>query len=199
MTKTDVMKYPLVMASVIFFWMPLVYAFTFIFPYRGPFLFFGVLVVACTISAVGASLILFERGMGSACRFPVVLFTLDLLVILIFRVVGFLHEGSVIGSISESVWAACLLLLAPCSLVVFNSIPADRTVRFITIFLTSVICAPAIIALILIVHGFPHAFDPAIGLMALYWIAGMPAYRRMFPCIRSVCKREFKMKRNDVG
>jgi hypothetical protein len=174
MTKTDVMKYPLVMASVIFFWMPLVYALIFIFPYSGPFLFFGVLVVTCTISAVGALLILFGRCREPARRFPVVLFTLDLLVILIFRVVGFLQDGSVIGSISESVWAAGLLLLAPCSLVVFNSIPADRKVRVVTIALTLVICAPAAIALILLVQGFPHAFDPALGLMALYWIAGMP-------------------------
>jgi len=188
MTKTNVMKYPLVMASVIFFWMPLVYAFTFIFPYRGPFLFFGVLVVACTISAVGASLILVERCMGSARRFPVVLFTLDLLVILIFRVVGFLYEGSVIGSISESVWAAVLLLLAPCSLVVFNSIPADRTVRFVTIALTLVICVPATIALILVVQGFPHAFDPALGLMALYWIAGMPVIGACFLAFATYAK-----------
>lgn len=180
MTKTDVMKYPLVMASVIFFWMPLVYAFTFIFPYRGQFLFFGLLVVACAISVVGASLILVERCMGSACRFPVVLFTLDLLIILIFRVVDVLQQGSVVGSISESVWAAGLLLLAPCSLGVFNSLPSDRKVRFISIALTLVICAPAIIALILVVQGFPHAFDPALGLMALYWIAGMPVIGACF-------------------
>ena len=154
------MKYPLVMASVIFFWMPLVYAFTFIFPYSGPFLFFGVLVVACTISGVGASLILSGRCREPARRFPFVLFTLDLLVILIFRVVDVLRQGSVVGSISESVWAAGLLLLAPCSLVVFNSIPADRKVRFVSIALTLVICAPATLALILVVQGFPHAFDP---------------------------------------
>jgi uncharacterized protein YhhL (DUF1145 family) len=179
MEKSHLMKYPLALASAVFFWMPVTYALLLVFPYSGPTLFTTVLIATCALSIAGILLILLsEKFTKPVQRYFIVQLILDLLAVLMSGVLLALIGGSIPRGIPESCWAgwaAGILLLAPCSMAVFYVIPADQRVRSVSIALTAIMCAPATIAMVILVRDFPHGmFESALGMMAIYWIACMP-------------------------
>lgn len=173
------MKYSLVLASAVFFWMPVTYALLLVFPYSGPVLFTAVLIATCALSIAGILLILLSGKFTKPVqRYLVVPLILDLLAVLMSGVFLVIIGGSIPRGIPESCWAcwaAGILLLAPCSMAVFHAIPADSRVRFVSIALTAIMCVPAITAMVILVRDFPHGmFESALGMMAIYWIVCMP-------------------------
>jgi hypothetical protein len=114
------MKYPLALASAIFFWMPVTYALLLVFPYSGPFMITAVPTAMSIISIAGVLLILSGRFTKLVQLYLIVPIILDLLAVLglgIFLLLA--GEGAIPGSAPEpgwTGWTAGILLLAPCSL-----------------------------------------------------------------------------------
>jgi len=176
--KAGMVKYPLVLTSAIFFWMPVTYALLLVFPYSGPFLLTAILITMCTLSIAGTLLILLGRFTKPLQRYFIFPLILDLLAILMFGVFLFLIGGSISRGIPGSGWiglAAGILLLAPYSIALFYSTPAASRARSVSIALTAIMCIPAATALVILIQDFLHnTFDSALGLMAVYWIVCMP-------------------------
>mgnify|MGYP006874221729 FL=1 len=176
--KAGMVKYPLVLTSAIFFWMPVTYALLLVFPYSGPFLLTAILITMCTLSIAGTLLILLGRFTKPLQRYFIFPLILDLLAILMFGVFLFRIGGSISRGIPGSGWiglAAGILLLAPCSIALFYAIPAASRARSVSIALTAIMCIPAATALVILIQDFLHnTFDSALGLMAVYWIVCMP-------------------------
>ena len=176
--KAGMVKYPLVLTSAIFFWMPVTYALLLVFPYSGPFLLTAILITMCTLSIAGTLLILLGRFTKPLQRYFIFPLILDLLAILMFGVFLFRIGGSISRGIPGSGWiglAAGILLLAPCSIALFYSPPAASRARSVSIALTAIMCIPAATALVILIQDFLHnTFDSALGLMAVYWIVCMP-------------------------
>ena len=173
------MKYPLALASAVFFWMPVTYVLLLVFPYSGPVLFTVVLIATCALSLAGGIRLILSGKFTKPVRwYLVVPLILDLLAILMLGVFLVLIGESIPRGIPESCWAswaAGILLLAPCSMAVFYAIPADQRVRSVSIALTAIMCVPATTAMAILVRDFPHGmFESALGMMAIYWIACMP-------------------------
>ena len=176
--KAGMVKYPLVLTSAIFFWMPVTYALLLVFPYSGPFLLTAILITMCTLSIAGTLLILLGRFTKPLQRYFIFPLILDLLAILMFGVFLFRIGGSISRGIPGSGWiglAAGILLLAPCSIALFYAIPAASRARSVSIALTAIMCIPAATAMVFMIRDFPHGtFESALGLMAVYWIVCMP-------------------------
>jgi hypothetical protein len=173
------MKYPLALASAIFFWMPVTYALLLVFPYSGPFMLTAVPTATSIISIAGVLLILSGIFTKPVQRYLIVPIILDLLAVFGLGVFLLLTgEGAIPGSTPEpgwTAWAAGILLLAPCSLGVFSVVPAHPRVRSVSIALTAVMCVPAAVALVLLIMDYPYGtFESALGPMAFYWILCMP-------------------------
>jgi hypothetical protein len=179
MEKSHLMKYPLALASAVFFWMPVTYALLLVFPYSGPTLFTTVLIATCALSIAGILLILLSGKFTKPVqRYFIVPLILDLLAVLMSGVFLVIIGGSIPRGVPEPCWAgwaAGILLLAPCTMAVFYAIPADPRIRSGSLALTAIMCVPAAIAMIILVRDFPHGmFESALGIMAIYWIVCMP-------------------------
>jgi len=174
------MKYPLVIESAVFFWMPVTYVLLLGYPYSGPFLFTAVPTAICAVSIAGSLFFLSGRFTETTRRYYVIPLFLDLLAVFALgAIIVITGKGEIPGSVPDIVWAgweAGTLLLAPCSFAVFLAMPAAPRVRYVACAITAIICAPVAIALGLLIKDYPYGiFESAIGLMSLYWIAFMPA------------------------
>lgn len=178
MGRLQIVKYPLVLTSAVFFWMPVTYALLLVFPYSGPFLLTAILITMCTLSIAGTLLILLGRFTKPLQRYFIFPLILDLLAILMFGVFLFLIGGSIprgIPGLGWIGWAAGILLLAPCSIALFYATPAASRARSVSIALTAIMCIPAATALVILIQDFLHnTIDSSLGLMAVYWIVCMP-------------------------
>jgi hypothetical protein len=146
----------------------------------GSYLFSAVFIVTCTISTIEAVFLLFEQSVKPVIRPLIILIVLDLIIVLASGVVGYYNSGGIINDgINEKVRAIGLLLLAPCSLALFLSVPTNERVRSASIVLTLVTCAPVAIAFFIVMdlvvrNPYYGIIESRIGLLAPYWFIGMP-------------------------
>lgn len=165
------MRHGLILVSVVFFWFPVLIALTQIFPSSGSLLWAMILVPAGIISFAGATLLLHRTVSVSARRSLVYPLFLDLSTVIAGGLYGLFIMKAFPSGLTGEIWATTLLLLAPCSVAIFISIPGESLVRSASIYLAVFISAYSILTIIFLIYGH---FEPMLGLTGYYWFAGMP-------------------------
>lgn len=165
------LRLALALTSAIFFSMVATVFSMLILQDSSPVLFPAIVLTACIISMAGAVILLSDPRTVPVRRYLIVPILPDLSMIFIFGLAGFF------GSVTSVVFGIGILLLAPCSLAVFISLPKGGAIRPASVVLTSAICILAAVFLIIAMQDNLHgAIDPnlAWGVISLYWMTGMP-------------------------
>lgn len=167
------MKYALALASAVFFWMPIASLLILIFPFGGFSTWLGALVSTCVISFIGSILLLIGARLDPARFYWLIPFCLIIFAVLAAGVASFFlfSLGSFPEGTSEIFLAIQLLMLAPCSVAVFLSLPLRGTVRSASIYLATFVSAYSVMTTFFLFSG---GYFPMLGLLYLYWLFGMP-------------------------
>ncbi len=167
------MKYALALASAVFFWMPIASLLILIFPFGGLLTWFGALVPTCVISFIGSILLLMGARPDPSRFHWLIPFCLITFAVLAAGVAIFslFFLGSFPKDTSETFLAILLLMLAPCSVAVFSSLPLRSTVRSASMYLATFVSAYAVLTTFSLFSG---GYLPMLGLLYLYWLFGMP-------------------------
>jgi hypothetical protein len=164
------MKYELALVSPVFFCYLILFPLTWLFRTVGDLAFDAVLVSISMISFIGSILLLISARNNSSRYYWLLPLSLTIFAVITVEVAGFFlklftYDTSVMLS------GITVLLLAPCSLMVFFSLPLPGKVRSASIYLAAFVSAyVGITAYFILIAGF----IPALVLPYLYWIIGMP-------------------------
>gem|GEM_PF-1947163 len=140
------------------------------------------LVIISTISFIGSIQLLITARNNSFKYYWLIPLCLTILALLAVGVASFLKLFS--ADTNMVLLGIVSLMLAPCSLPVFFSLPKSGWVRLISVGLTGGLSSYSVLATIIIVDLFlkygDNSFDGIIGLLALHWMFGMPIIGVLF-------------------
>jgi hypothetical protein len=187
------MKYELALTSIIFFWMILSSLLIRIFyaiismvggeiPSGSYLTWYAPLVIISTISFIGSVLLLITARNNSFKYYWLIPLCLTILALLVVGVDSFLKLFS--ADTNMILLGIMSLMLAPCSLPLFISLPNGGWVRSISLSLTGGLSLYSVLATIFIVDQFikygDNIFDGIIVLLLLYWMFFMPIIGVLF-------------------
>lgn len=167
-------SYAVVLISAIFFWMPVMYMILAVFPFKGPYLFEVVPIIAGTVSMAGAVLFMLVGNLDSARRFLVIPLFLALSAIVITGIMGIMCWGITPPPLIDGIRGIGFLLLAPCSLIIFLIVHVSERIRTVSLALTLAITGVALLGIWFVAKDLPRTIMPSLGLLGYYWIIGMP-------------------------
>ncbi len=169
----------LVFVSAIFFWMPAAICLRLFLPYSGSFLMACSLVLAGVATLIGSVSLLSEAVRKSGKSYLSVPFCIDTLAIVVASSMVLLSGKSFLSdpvNVVETITIVGLTLLAPCSAVLFYSLPEKNTVTRVSIALSSLIGVFAVFVILITLKDLSirPTIHAMLGLLWLYWIIGMP-------------------------
>ena len=173
------MKYELALVSAVFFFTPIVMLSGWMFPLWSELSWSpsgAILIITGVISCIGSLLLLYETKNNTPRRYWLIPLCMTLFGVIVAGVVTFFELFS--GDTSILFIGIALLMLVPCSIPVFLSLPISSKVRSIALALTTGFSIYSITVTIVIIAKFiifgEADFELEVVYLAIYWMFLMP-------------------------